>query len=316
MGGGIVPVILHLQFVQFNGLNIIVNILFALNAIIFIFFTIITLLRYIIWPHKWWEMLSNPVHALFIGTFPMGLSTLINLTAFMIVPNTGQRFVNALWAVWWIDAILSAISILLVSFLMMTVHPAEISGVTAAWVLPIVPGIVAAAAGGNVAAVLPSDGDKIITILASYILIGLSFPLGIFVAVVYFQRLVLYKIPPRAAIPSTFLPLGLSAQTSLGLILLGKIARDTFPKVYLPRLIIPLQPIDLNRSTSSVEEYLTQLPMEVQLLAKYGTRVAYSSRSSYGLLPSFGSCGLSLPSALAASLSAWAGGPLLFQLGF
>lgn len=95
-------------------------------------------------------------------------------------------------------------------------HPAELKGVTAAWILPIVPGIVSAAAGANVADILQDDNRAITTILACYVLIGLSFPTGLLVAAVYFSRLVLHKLPARAAIPSTFLPLGLSAQTSLG----------------------------------------------------------------------------------------------------
>jgi len=95
-------------------------------------------------------------------------------------------------------------------------HPAELERVTAAWILPIVPGIVSAAAGANVAMILQDDNRAMVTILACYVLIGLSFPTGLMVAAVYFLRLVIYKLPPRDAIPSTFLPLGLSAQTSLG----------------------------------------------------------------------------------------------------
>lgn len=101
----------------------------------------------------------------------------------------------------------------------MSKHPAELPGVTAAWILPIVPGIVSAAAGANVAQILQNDNHAITTILACYVLIGLSFPTGFMVAVIYFSRLVFHKLPPRSAIPSTFLPLGLSAQTSLGYVL-------------------------------------------------------------------------------------------------
>lgn len=123
MGTGIVPIILHNQFLQFSALDTIVIILFALNAFIFTFFTFITMLRYLIWPHKFWEMLNDPVHSLFIGTFPMGLATLINLTAFMVIPATGTKFITALWIVWWFDAVLSAGSIILISFLMYVLIP-------------------------------------------------------------------------------------------------------------------------------------------------------------------------------------------------
>ncbi|RDW62212.1 hypothetical protein BP6252_11645 [Coleophoma cylindrospora] len=230
MGTGIVPVILHNQFLQFRGLDIIVLILFGLNAFIFLVFTVILLLQYAIWPRKFKEMLYNPVHSLFIGALPMGLSTLINLSVYMIVPKAGKGFIMALWVIWWIDAAMSAASIVLVSFLIMHKHPAELQGVTAAWVLPIVPGIVSAAAGANVAGILQNDTRATTTILACYVLIGLSFPTGFMVAVVYFSRLLFHKLPPRPAIPSTFLPLGLSAQTSLGFIELGKVSKTVFTR--------------------------------------------------------------------------------------
>jgi len=118
MGTGIVPIVLHNQFLQFTGLSIIVGILFALNGLIFVIFSLVTLLRYLLWPAKLKEMLHDPTHSLFIGTFPMGLATLINLTASIIIPHTGKTYITALWVVWWIDAVLSAGSIVLVSFLM------------------------------------------------------------------------------------------------------------------------------------------------------------------------------------------------------
>lgn len=92
---------------------------------------------------------------------------------------------------------------------------------TAAWLLPIVATIVAAASGGIVASVLPTQ-QALITIITSYILWGCGVPLALFTMVIYFQRLTMHKLPPREVIVSVFLPLGPLGQGSFGIMQLGK----------------------------------------------------------------------------------------------
>lgn len=102
---------------------------------------------------------------------------------------------------------------------------------TAAWILPIVPTIVAAATGGLVADVLPSDQHAIWTVVVSYILWGCGLPLAMFTLVLYFHRLTMHDLPPREVIVSVFLPIGLLGQSSFGAIILGKAALRLFATV-------------------------------------------------------------------------------------
>lgn len=92
---------------------------------------------------------------------------------------------------------------------------------TAAWLLPIVATIVAAASGGIVASVLPPQ-RALTTIITSYILWGCGVPLALFTMVIYFQRLTMHKLPPREVIVSVFLPLGPLGQGAFGIMTLGK----------------------------------------------------------------------------------------------
>ncbi len=87
-------------------------------------------------------------------------------------------------------------------------HEAALSTMTAAWLLPIVAPIVAAASGGIVAEVLPNPQHALWTVITSYILWGTGVPLAMVVLVIYFQRLTVHKLPPREVIVSVFLPLG------------------------------------------------------------------------------------------------------------
>lgn len=52
--------------------------------------------RYTLWPRIWNAMLSHPQQSLFLGTFPMGFATIINMVVFTCVPAWGQRWVATL----------------------------------------------------------------------------------------------------------------------------------------------------------------------------------------------------------------------------
>ena len=79
---------------------------------------------------------------------------------------------------------------------------------TAAWLLPNVSTIIAAASGGVVADVLPNPQHALWKLTVSYILWGIGVPLAIFTLVLYFQRLTVYNLPLREVIVSMFLSLG------------------------------------------------------------------------------------------------------------
>lgn len=100
---------------------------------------------------------------------------------------------------------------------------------TAAWLLPIVAPIVAAASGGIVAAVLPNPQHALWTVVISYILWGCAVPLAMVVLTIYFQRLTMHHLPPREVIVSVFLPLGPLGQGAFGIMQLGSVALDLFP---------------------------------------------------------------------------------------
>lgn len=49
---------------------------------------------------------------------------------------------------------------------------------------------------------------------------------------IYFQRLTIHKLPPREVIVGVFLPVGPPAFGGFGVMQLGKIAMDVFPKTH------------------------------------------------------------------------------------
>ncbi len=100
--------------------------------------------------------------------------------------------------------------------------------VSAAWLLPIVSSVVAAASGGIVAnALMPFDPLLArYTIIVSYVVWGTGVPLACFIMTLYIYRTAVGGVPAAAAFPSLFLPLGPCGQGSFGILLLGKVMRD------------------------------------------------------------------------------------------
>ncbi|GME48409.1 hypothetical protein MMC08_009084 [Neofusicoccum parvum] len=229
MGTGIVSILLHNLPYNATWLYWISVAIFALNVLLFSVFLGISILRYTLYPRIWMAMIKHPAQSLFLGTFPMGLATIINMTVFVCVPVWGDRAIQLAWALWWIDAAISISICMYLPFAIMSIHDAQLSTMTAAWLLPIVSTIVAAATGGIVAEVLPSPQHAVITIVASYVLWGTGVPLAMAVLVIYFQRLTIYKLPPREVIVSVFLPLGPLGQGGFGIMQLGKVAKEIFP---------------------------------------------------------------------------------------
>ena len=94
MGTGIVSILLH--NLPYNGewLYWISVIIFCLNIVLFVTFFLISVVRYTVYPEIWWAMIRHPAQSLFIGTFPMGLATIVNMIVFICVPAWGYRFVQ------------------------------------------------------------------------------------------------------------------------------------------------------------------------------------------------------------------------------
>ncbi|KAF9639206.1 hypothetical protein BFW01_g10103 [Lasiodiplodia theobromae] len=234
MGTGIVSILLH--NLPYNGawLYWLSVSLFATNVLLFTLFLAISTLRYTLYPRIWTAMINHPAQSLFLGTFPMGLATIINMTVYVCVPAWGPSFARLAWALWWLDAALSLATCTFLPFALMSLHAAgstSLASMTAAWLLPIVSPIVAAATGGVVAeALLPiNPSHAATTVLASYVLWGTGVPLALAVLVIYFHRLAVHKLPAREVVVSVFLPLGPLGQGGFGVMQLGKVARVLFP---------------------------------------------------------------------------------------
>ncbi|EEP79602.1 conserved hypothetical protein [Uncinocarpus reesii 1704] len=209
MGTGIVSILLY--NLPYNGIWLYwISVgIFGLNIVLFGIALVITILRYALYPEIWTVMVNEPFQSMFIGTFPMGFSTIINMMISVCSPAWGSWVTIVAWAFWIADSVVAALCALCLPFLLMIPgRQIELQSVTAVWLLPVISTIVAAATGSVVASALPDPQMALWTIISSYILWGMGICLAMMILVIYFQRLALHKIPARNVIVSVCLPLG------------------------------------------------------------------------------------------------------------
>ena len=228
MGTGIISILLHTTPHSFPGLDYIAIVFYLLNITLFVLFISLTIARYVLYPWVFMRMLQHSTQSLFIGTLPMGLATIINATVLIAVPAYGTWARDFAWTLWWIDVVLSVMSCFGVPALMFYNHAHTLDKMTAAWLLPIVPTVVAAASGGLVATVLEPN-NAIITLAVSYVLWGVGMSVSFLVMAMYLHRLMIHKLPTHEVIVSAFLPLGPVGQGAFGIIEMSQAGKVAYP---------------------------------------------------------------------------------------
>ncbi|KAK4861847.1 hypothetical protein LT330_003882 [Penicillium expansum] len=226
MGTGIVSVLMISIPFDTPVLYYLSIVFFLLNILLFALAFIASFLRYTLYPEIWSVMIQDPTNSLFLATIPMGFATLIEMWVFVCVPIWGEWAKTVAWALWMIDVVAAASVTLSLSFILISRrYITSLDRITALQLLPIAATIVAAGTGAEVATILPNKQHALGTLLASFILWGMGTPLAIAVLVIYYQRLALYKLPPRELIVSCFLPLGPLGFGGFGILTIGKVAR-------------------------------------------------------------------------------------------
>ena len=114
MGTGAISVLFHNYPYANNStpMKMFAYIFFFLNLALFLVFNIMTAARYIMFPGIWTTMIRHPMQSLYIGCYPMGAATLINIGVDLIYREYnfgGRKFLYFLWACWWVDVVISLV---------------------------------------------------------------------------------------------------------------------------------------------------------------------------------------------------------------
>lgn len=230
LGTGIVSVLLCDLPYNASWLYWLSLVIFCLNVLVFILFIFISILRYTLYPRIWKAMIRHPTQSLFLGVFPMSLGVILSALIDLGVPTFGRPALLAVWACWWIDAVIALAVCVMIPFIMMRVHKPGPQSMTAAWLLPVLGTVVASATGSVVAGALTNPQHALWTLISSYVLWGAGMSLSMSILIIYFHRLIIHGIPSKDSIVSVLIPLGPLGEGGFAIMKLGSVARKIFPQ--------------------------------------------------------------------------------------
>ncbi|ATU46752.1 C4-dicarboxylate ABC transporter [Acinetobacter junii] len=222
MGTGVVAMILaQLPFAS-SILFMLATKLWQFNILLFITFSILYGLRWILFPTEAKQIFNHPNMSLFLGAIPMGLATIVNGFLSFGVHLYGDIAVQIATYLWYLDVFLAVLIAWVVPFCMFSCQDHQLQSMTAVWLLPIVACEVAASSAGLLLQHLAADQHALAILITGYVLWGISVLPAFAILTILMLRLALHQLPEKEVAISSWLCLGPIGTGALALLLLGQ----------------------------------------------------------------------------------------------
>lgn len=222
MGTGVVAMILtQLPFAS-SILFMLATKLWQFNILLFITFSILYALRWILFPTEAKQIFNHPNMSLFLGAIPMGLATIVNGFLSFGVHLYGDIAVQIATYLWYLDVFLAVLIAWVVPFCMFSCQDHQLQRMTAVWLLPIVACEVAASSAGLLLQHLAADQHALAILITGYVLWGISVLPAFAILTILMLRLALHQLPEKEVAISSWLCLGPIGTGALALLLLGQ----------------------------------------------------------------------------------------------
>lgn len=241
MGTGVVAMILaQLPFAS-SVLFMLATKLWQFNILLFITFSILYGLRWILFPTEAKQIFNHPNMSLFLGAIPMGLATIANGFLSFGVHLYGDIAVQIATYLWYLDVFFAVLIAGVVPFCMFSCQDHQLQRMTAVWLLPIVACEVAASSAGLLLQHLAADQHALAILIMGYVLWGISVLPAFAILTILMLRLALHQLPEKEVAISSWLCLGPIGTGALALLLLGQQAPRILNAVGLEELatIVP-----------------------------------------------------------------------------
>lgn len=222
MGTGVVAMILaQLPFAS-SILFMLATKLWQFNILLFITFSILYGLRWILFPTEAKQIFNHPNMSLFLGAIPMGLATIANGFLSFGVHLYGDIAVQIATYLWYLDVFLAVLIAWVVPFCVFSCQDHQLQRMTAVWLLPIVACEVAASSAGLLLQHLAADQHALAILITGYVLWGISVLPAFAILTILMLRLALHQLPEKEVAISSWLCLGPIGTGALALLLLGQ----------------------------------------------------------------------------------------------
>jgi len=202
---------------RFSGLDVISEVIFVFDIILFLVFCTLIIMRFIMFPKTIKKCLSHPTESLFFPTFWISLANIISNMQVWGVPRTGYWLVVVLRVLFWIYLALTFCIAIGQYFFLFTGKPLTIQSMTPAWILPIFPSMLC----GTIAALMASSQPAkhaLPMLVAGITMQGVGMMIATFMYGPYIARLFTNGLPSPNTRPGMFITVGPPSFTGLALL--------------------------------------------------------------------------------------------------
>ncbi|OPG15172.1 hypothetical protein [Ferroacidibacillus organovorans] len=193
------------------------NTLAGIDGTLLVAATLILLFQLVIHPRKSLKDFLDPARTLFYGAFAMAINVVGNDVLILGAHATYASFAIALSkAIWLIGCVASLFSVLAVPIVLFLRREKSLEHTRAAWLIPVVPPIVAAATGANLLPYFVNSSMRLDMTLAILALFGLTLFFFLVMSVFVVSRLTHHARIGGFEAPSLFIeigPIGMSMAT-------------------------------------------------------------------------------------------------------
>jgi tellurite resistance protein TehA-like permease len=220
MNAGVLGLLLHQLPYQFHGLKIIATIFYVLDLLLFVFFSIIFLLRFVLYgATAYREITSEQPELMLCACWPIAFMTLTSLTS-LITSNAywGHSFTMVAYVMWWFVSLWTTIFLFWTFIILIREHEASDRRLPMTVILPAVSVSTAAVEGGIVASMSHNISPTLAVpvIIVGFMLVGIGILLGLMLTVYLFHALLAKGWPPAAQTASLFIFVGPMGQSAYG----------------------------------------------------------------------------------------------------
>lgn len=124
---------------RFRGLNILGDIVFILDIVLFLGFLTMSTMRFVMFPKTLKLCLSHPTESLFFPTFWISIVNILSNMQEYGVPHTGNWLVITMRVLFWTYAACTFSVAVGQFFFLFTGKPLTIQDMTPSWILPVFP---------------------------------------------------------------------------------------------------------------------------------------------------------------------------------
>jgi C4-dicarboxylate transporter/malic acid transport protein len=226
MGLGITAICTNIIFAKLQINNYLSVILWLFNIFVLNIFIILFILKIIIFPKSFINMLKHSSQPMFLGCIPMALATIINGIIIFGTKIWGENITHIALNLWYIDTALALFCIIVIPCFMFISHDHKLQNMTGLWLLPFVACEVASASGNILLPYIDNISIQNIIFIINIILWTISVILAFHILVILFYRLTIHKIPSHELSATIWLPVGPMATGSFTMFLFANIIKS------------------------------------------------------------------------------------------